>query len=287
MLKISLNCLRAIQSVLVCLAIIEVIRHEHIIKVISKEDRRHKYTNIIKFILEIIISLIHVPPYIDHGAKDFSDTSYVDILTFLSFTKIYILARLMRNGSPLNTNSGRFIGSFTKVEFGDWFLVKIWMKANPLFSLIASWIVIIFASSYLLYISERKYPVDDDDPAKKFNFLNSIWCIIITILTVGYGDITANTFVGRTLTVVSTFFGLVSSATLIGLISDYLNLNPEEETIIKFIEDNKKIKLYKISAFNCVKGVVRVLLRKKKGNKVNEAIDMVLDEVAKFRYYRL
>ncbi len=37
----------------------------------------------------------------------------------------------MKEKSPLNSNSGRFIGSFTNIEFSDTFFIKTWLKDNP------------------------------------------------------------------------------------------------------------------------------------------------------------
>ncbi len=237
--------------------------------------------------LEVTLALVHVPPGIDFGAKKFSDSSYVDVLVFISFFKLYILARLMKNSSPLNTNGARFIGSFTKVEYGNWFLVKVWLKANPLLSLILSWVFIIFVSAYLLYLSERRYPVDCSTQAADFSeYKNSVWCIVMTVLTVGYGDLAAATFLGRTISIVATFLGLVWTATLIGSVSDYLNLNNEEFVVINFIDEHKKISMYETVALNCIKLAIHVFVCKHKKRDVNAAVEDMETEVNKFRYYR-
>ncbi len=237
--------------------------------------------------MESLMSLLHIPPGIDSGAKTFSDSSFVDIIVFISFFKLYILVRLMKNRSPLNTNSARFIGSFTKVQYGDWFLVKVWLKANPLLSLVMSWVVIIFVSSYLLYIVERSYPVTCGMASADFAmYSNAIWCIIMTVLTVGYGDIVAVTVPGRTITVVTTFFGLICTATLIGIVSDYLNLNNEEFIVIKFIDEHKKINTFESTALTCVKEAIRIFIRKWRYQDVRLLERRLLMEISKFRTYR-
>ena len=66
----------------------------------------------------------------------------------------------MKERSPLNSNSGRFIGSFTNIEFTDLFYIKTWLKDNPFQALGFAVIALLFICSYMLYLSERVNPVD-------------------------------------------------------------------------------------------------------------------------------
>lgn len=194
----------------------------------------------------------------------------------------------MKNYSPLNTHSARFIGSFTKVEYGDWFLVKVWLKANPLASLVFCWMIIIFVSSYLLYIVERSYPVGCGSISDDFaSYTNAIWCILMTVLTIGYGDISAATFLGRTITVLTTFFGLMCTATLIGIVSDYLNLNNEEYVVIRFIDENKKISTFEATALDCVKAAIRLFICRHRKQGERTALTNLESEIGLFRRYRM
>jgi len=80
---------------------------------------------------EILICAIHIPPFADVNLQTFNQRQFLDYLTIVAFLKIYVLIRLMREKSPLNSNSGRFIGSFTNIEFTDLFYIKTWLKDNP------------------------------------------------------------------------------------------------------------------------------------------------------------
>jgi hypothetical protein len=59
--------------------------------------------------------------------------------------------------------------------------------------------------SFLLRIAELPYfrLIDNtDENYRTFDsFINSMWVVIITLTTVGYGDITASTFPGRFISV--------------------------------------------------------------------------------------
>lgn len=84
-----------------------------------------------KYLIELAICSIHIPPFIDTNLVHFNERKFLDYLTMASFVKLYVFVRLMKEKSPLNSNSGRFIGSFTNIEFTDLFFIKTWLKDNP------------------------------------------------------------------------------------------------------------------------------------------------------------
>ncbi len=50
---------------------------------------------------------------------------------------------------------------------------------------------LLFSCSYMVYLAERKFPIDCEDMSGKFStYFNSLWLIIVTVFTVGYGDLT-------------------------------------------------------------------------------------------------
>lgn len=76
-----------------------------------------------------------------------------------------------------------------------------------------------FTCSYILYLSERVHPVDCTTSSGKFaSYFNVLWLVIITVFTVGYGDLTPQSDLGRTIAIVAALCGLILSATLIGLV---------------------------------------------------------------------
>ena len=221
----------------------------------------------------------------------FDESQYVDIIVFLTFSKLYASMRVVRDSSPLNTNSGRFIGSFTKIQYTDKFLVKAWLKANPILSLCCPVFVIVVLISYLLYISERSYPIDcvPESQGKLSNYLSSLWLMIVTIMTVGYGDLSALTLPGRALSILGAICGLVVTAILIGLVHQYISLNNNEYVVVKFIEDHRRMMLYKSSALKCVHQGIRLYIYKSlpsRHKSLKQQQDLLDRNVNAFRKYR-
>mmetsp|Transcript_20989 Transcript_20989/g.15400 ORF Transcript_20989/g.15400 Transcript_20989/m.15400 type:complete len:106 (+) Transcript_20989:116-433(+) len=98
---------------------------------------------------------------------------------------------------------------------------------------------LLFTCGYMIYLAERKFPVDCEENSGKFStYINALWLVIITVFTVGYGDIVTQTDLGRFLAFSAALCGLILSATLIGLVHQYLTLNNDEANVLKFIAEH-------------------------------------------------
>ena len=96
----------------------------------------------------------------------------------------------MKEKSPLNSNSGRFIGSFTNIVFTDLFYIKTWLKEHPFQAMVSAMFTLLLTCGYMIHLAERVYPIDCTDMSGKFStYLNALWLVIITVFTVGNGDI--------------------------------------------------------------------------------------------------
>lgn len=125
-----------------------------------------------------------------------------------------------------------YIGKVNQVEFDLYFKLKTLMTFYPgrvLLVFNAIWLV---TSAWYLRISEGAF---------NENFLdmgNSLWCIIITFLTIGYGDLYPNTVLGRTITILTGFVGIASSSFLITVFKNKLELTKAEELVQNYISKN-------------------------------------------------
>ena len=75
-------------------------------------------------------------------------------------------------------------------------------------------IVIIFSGAIGVYVVERNKP-----GANITNFGNALWWAVITVTTVGYGDYTPITPIGRAIAIVLMFSGIGIVVTIVTLIS--------------------------------------------------------------------
>jgi voltage-gated potassium channel Kch len=94
--------------------------------------------------------------------------------------------------------------------------------------------------SYSLYILERSSDYQDllDEVISKEHKLNDyIWLIVVTLMTVGYGDMSPSTHGGRFIAILSSIGGLFLTATLIGVINNSVELSYTERNVITFLNN--------------------------------------------------
>lgn len=72
---------------------------------------------------------------------------------------------------------------------------------------------------------------------KHQNYLNSLWMIAITFLSVGYGDIVPNTYCGRGVAVITGILGTCTSSMVVAVIARKLELTRAEKHVHNFMID--------------------------------------------------
>lgn len=88
--------------------------------------------------------------------------------------------------------------------------------SDPLISLFGVLFIVLFLLMYFIYIIERKANPEIN------NFFDSFWYAIVTITTVGYGDIVPKTIAGRVLGIFMLLFGVIIFAAFSGKMASVL-----------------------------------------------------------------
>mmetsp|Transcript_23584 Transcript_23584/g.36286 ORF Transcript_23584/g.36286 Transcript_23584/m.36286 type:complete len:241 (-) Transcript_23584:630-1352(-) len=150
-----------------------------------------------------------------------------------------------------------------EVNLHEMIYVKTWLKGDPLKLIFFVWSLLIFCCGILIHLAERIDPIDCSDSAARFSSVwNCMWYVIITIFTVGYGDMSTGTFLGRVISLATAFVGLLISALLIGIAQQQITLNDEEHKVIQFMVETKQNKKFKEVALSCIKSFIRIYVRK-------------------------
>jgi voltage-gated potassium channel len=160
------------------------------------------------FSWEAIVDLVAILPFYLHGLFLF-DLRVLRILRLLRLLRIFRLTSYM--------TSAKMIGNVFRSRSQELLLSLI----------LASGLIVI--SSCVMYFAEHLV-----QPEKFPSILSTLWWSIVTITTIGYGDIVPVTVIGKILTAVIALAGVALLALPAGIIT------------AGFLEETKKIKRPKI-----------------------------------------
>lgn len=67
------------------------------------------------------------------------------------------------------------------------------------------------------------------------NYIDSIWCAIVTMTTVGYGDMSPVTFMGRLVSIYLSLMGIVILSLLVNVMTEITTFRPRERKAFDLI----------------------------------------------------
>jgi hypothetical protein len=241
----------------------------------SVDDWRLAMTKkrVLTILIELLVYAIHPPP----GLDDFSYTSTdpvtgaagptitvpVDVLFSIPmFLRLFLLGRVIMLHSRLFTDaSSQSLGALNRIHFNFRFIFKSMMTLYPEHVLLLLMVSGFLVASWMLRACEMYY---DEEPQTR-DFLNALWLISITFLSVGYGDIVPHSYCGRGIAVLTGIFGAGCTALVVAVLARKLELSRAEKYVHNFVIDVELDKRYKIAAANIVKAGWFVYKNKKYG----------------------
>ena len=150
---------------------------------------------------------------------------YRHVLLLRDLVSILPLWRLFFNYSTWNNDKAEQVCLECHCQSGTNFAIKCELKERPYTIIIVAITVSIFVFGFAMRSAEVPYMyVSGDDWT---NLWNAMWCTIITMATVGYGDYVPQTHVGRIIAVLACIWGnfLISLMVVSLTISSEFNPN--------------------------------------------------------------
>jgi hypothetical protein len=175
-----------------------------------------------------IFLLLHPSPFLIHLTyssynslyKQNIDRGINSILTIVLLLRvIYIVKYSLFASIYMSPKSNEICKTFL-FENNLIFTWKSLMKNKPKFLLLIVGVFLIYFFSFSIRVFERGY-----NPELYNNFINPIWFIIVTMTTVGYGDITPKTNEGKIIATVSCVIGVFIISLLIITITNFFTMN--------------------------------------------------------------
>jgi len=158
------------------------------------------------------------------------------ILSVPMFLRAYLLCRFMvLHSKQFQDAATRSIAALNRISMDFRFVIKTMMADHPLTVLVVFTVSFWICMSWMFTQCERyngRFTADH-------YYLNSLWFVTVSFLSVGYGDIVPSTYCGRMLAITTGIVGAGVSSALIAVISRKLELSRAEKHVNNFMADSK------------------------------------------------
>ncbi|XP_033980616.1 small conductance calcium-activated potassium channel protein 1-like isoform X1 [Trematomus bernacchii] len=178
------------------------------------------------------------------------ETELEIILALPMFLRLYLLGRAMMLHSRLFTDTAsRSIGALNKIHFNTRFVGKTLMTTYPgtvlmIFS-VSLWIV----AAWGLHVCERHHNYRD----LSSNYMEALWMVSVTFLSIGYGDVVPHTYCGRSICLLTGIMGAGCTVLVVAVVARKLELTRAEKHVHNFMMDSHISKRIKIAAANVLR----------------------------------
>jgi len=159
--------------------------------------------------------------------------------------RFYFLALAIIMFSPVNERLyGKRVCQEAGFEPNFTFQIKAGMHSGPVSTYIAIAAIMIYCLAFAIRIFERPYFtfnfVDAGVTFYNFEYLtSSLWYTIITMTTVGYGNIYATTPIGRGFAIVAVIVGAFLLSLMVAIITSWFNMDEKRTVAINKMERDR------------------------------------------------
>ena len=294
-LRISVSILTAVLCLLIFYRYVLNLRLEKLKGTLDYLDNLYTSRLYLGLIAELVYCAIHVPPRFNI-ALEFSqyEGKFVYTINMLlglcMLGRVYLLWRLFIHYSKWNSYNTNEICKSCNCKGGVTFALKAELKERP-YTIVAGVMVIsICVFGIALRNLERPF---QHVSGKDWNYIwNGMWCIIITMSTVGYGDYYATTHLGRVISVIACFWGTFLISLMVLSLTISSEFTPQESKAFNKIKKDEAEEEVKIKAANAIKFGIRlkIFLRKNPNaseNKKSKLINKFKKALIEFRTFSM
>jgi hypothetical protein len=242
---------------------------EKSIKIIISQWRR-----LFRFILNIFFCFFCPNPFTYSAVIHFHHEQYSlkyevplnSLFTSICLFRIWFIFKLYLVSSESYSQRSFRISKINGVHLGLKFPFKAKMTESSLVINFTLFFMCWLVCSYDLRIFERYF--DELNDSNLGNYLNDLWCVFITMTTVGYGDISPKSLLGKIIIIISCMFGVFLVGLMVVSVTSYLNLVGVESSVYKILMKSNKMEHRNQLAFKAIAQYLKSINEVKKEKDV-------------------
>ncbi|XP_035675712.1 intermediate conductance calcium-activated potassium channel protein 4-like [Branchiostoma floridae] len=201
--------------------------------------------------IELFVNFLHVPPILH---------IYVPPeLQLIVLLRFYHLFRFLKNHNTIAKSASiRLLVSFMQKDLSDAFQFKSFFMKHPFSIIFTLYLFDAFVIGYVVFVLDRA-------SGMYRSYSDVAWLMVVTMTSLGFGDIVPNSVGGRVFISLSSIYGILLMALVIGIVQQLLTLTDDERRVLAYDEFNKFTKNRKSGAARCIQAVWRIYNCKKYG----------------------
>jgi len=193
-----------------------------------------------------------------------------DIFAILLMARVFLLCRILLNNSRYRSPRARRLSTMYGADNDYLFACKCLMKASPFLTVLVLFGASIFIFGYMLRICERPLNRNPTVVMDFSTYWNSMWCVILTMTTVGYGDFYAKTHFGRIVSFLCCIWGVFVVSLMVVTLNNVLGMSSAEEKALTVLDRLSLRKHLKAEAAYILTNMAKVGVnnKRKKGEEL-------------------
>ena len=195
---------------------------------------------------EVLILAMHPVPFFDRyvvfeGKKTNYKIVYFfsEVMMALMWLRIYFLIRTVMNYTDFMDAYSKKLCSSYGFTTSIFFTVKSRIIINPESTVMTILFGTIVIFAYLVRIFEMPYFRSIGTPVFD-SYFNACWFSVVTLTTIGYGDLSPVSPPGRILTMILAFWGALLLSLVVVIVSSVFNLGEDEKMALRHLRLTKE-----------------------------------------------